>query len=929
MRKRMVAFLLAVFLAASVVPVRALGASVVTVTFQVIGGAWSSGEMFRVCSFEPGHVLTEADVPNDMSPGDGFGGGSWQVEPVGMEVSQDMSFRFVYVKMANVTFDANGGHWDGDTRFETLAPVGSVCEGWPEDPERSGYVFSGWSDQFDEDTPVEEDLVLYAQWRENRWITFDANGGSWAGEPSLELEAPGGLLTDLPDAPERAGWEFDHWNTAPDGSGQLLEEGRELQTNTTAYAQWRRIFILYFDGNSEIAGKAAEYTPEKVGVLSHFFETPDLSRPGYTLLGWNTRADGTGQEVPVGGAFRVDAENNPATLYARWERRTCHVTFEETVLSCFWGDTLPEADFPEPAPVEGHRFAGWRTAPEGKGALFTGDSPITEDLTLYPHWIAQAEVTFLIENGTWAENGGTACTVTLDQGASLADKLPTPIPDEAFKETGTWSPRPGTAAAGAVFTYTCDACQHFKVSFDTDDEPLDVLEGHSPKLPEPTREGCRFAGWYTAKNGGKKFEEGTVVTGNLVLYAHWNPVFTLTYDVGDGENGPEPVCLEESGDDCAFTVSDEIPVREGWSFQGWTEDPESETHLLHGGDPCQAGRDVILYAVWKKDLRPVTLTFLDRGTEAAHLTVLSGEQPGDALPAAPARRGWRFLGWNEAADGSGEFLTNDTKIDRDMTLYACWEEILQVTITFYDRGREVDWVIVEAGDSLGENLPEAPSRKGYLFLGWQSETGILLEESTVIQEDQAAYAAWEKITRGTITYWDGEEILYQITQDLGASIGGNLPPEPDREQFRFLGWNTREDGTGSKLYSSTVLREDLDVWAQWEEIQYVTLAFHDRFGSGRSITLEQGTKPGDQFPQNPARSGYTFKGWYTEENGAGQKVTKTTKIQEDTDVYAYWKAKSSTNANTGDAFQLAGWTVVLLLSGAALIVMFHHRKKKN
>lgn len=43
------------------------------------------------------------------------------------------------------------------------------------------------------------------------------------------------------------------------------------------------------------------------------------------------------------------------------------------------------------------------------------------------------------------------------------------------------------------------------------------------ELPTPTREGYSFLGWYTAKNGGSKITERSVVglDGDITLYAHW------------------------------------------------------------------------------------------------------------------------------------------------------------------------------------------------------------------------------------------------------------------------------------------------------------------------------------------------------------------------------------------------------------------------
>ena len=49
-------------------------------------------------------------------------------------------------------------------------------------------------------------------------------------------------------------------------------------------------------------------------------------------------------------------------------------------------------------------------------------------------------------------------------------------------------------------------------------------------LPVPERESYAFLGWYTDAEGGTRVAEGSVVTGNMTLYAHWQeavPVLTI------------------------------------------------------------------------------------------------------------------------------------------------------------------------------------------------------------------------------------------------------------------------------------------------------------------------------------------------------------------------------------------------------------------
>lgn len=47
----------------------------------------------------------------------------------------------------------------------------------------------------------------------------------------------------------------------------------------------------------------------------------------------------------------------------------------------------------------------------------------------------------------------------------------------------------------------------------------------------PEREGYDFQGWYTAKDGGAKYDFGTPVTKGFTLYAHWSPKLYTSYTV--------------------------------------------------------------------------------------------------------------------------------------------------------------------------------------------------------------------------------------------------------------------------------------------------------------------------------------------------------------------------------------------------------------
>lgn len=136
-------------------------------------------------------------------------------------------------------------------------PVEVVCgeclgDLLPDEPEppAEGLVFLGWVDKYGEavteETVVSDDMRIYTAWGKLLTISFDANEGSWGDADFTELEALSGPVEELPEEPERDGYVFDSWNTKPDGSGEKFDIGRDLQENTTVYAQWKRIFLYIF-----------------------------------------------------------------------------------------------------------------------------------------------------------------------------------------------------------------------------------------------------------------------------------------------------------------------------------------------------------------------------------------------------------------------------------------------------------------------------------------------------------------------------------------------------------------------------------------------------------------------------------------------------------------------------------------------------------
>lgn len=98
-------------------------------------------------------------------------------------------------------------------------------------------------------------------------------------------------------------------------------------------------------------------------------------------------------------------------------------------------------------------------------------------------------------------------------------------------------------------------------------------------------------------------------------------------------------------------------------------------------------------------------------------------------------------------------------------------------------------------------------------------------------------------------------------------------------------------GIISKQFTVKVLKNDPRSY---------TVIFMNNTTTYASQTATEETSLGSSnFPTDPAISGYTFKGWYTQPNGAGTQFTSTTNVTADTIVYAYWLSTNTGGSGSG------------------------------
>ncbi len=210
---------------------------------------------------------------------------------------------------------------------------------------------------------------------------------------------------------------------------------------------------------------------------------------------------------------------------------------------------------------------------------------------------------------------------------------------------------------------------------------------------------------------------------------------------------------------------------------------------------------------------------------------------------------------------------------------------------------------VNEGTEYGE-LP-APARNGYVFNGWFTDASggsKVLGSEIMGASDVTLFAQWTKEVNPHILSFNANGgTVSEASRKVNEGSAYGTLPNPTRNGYAFNGWYTAASG-GTKVSSSTKMgTKNVTIYAQWKANAY-TLSFNANGGSvsetSRAVTT------GDAYGSlpAPARTGYSFSGWFTSATG-GSKVSESTKMgTKNVTIYAQWVINSYTvsfNANGG------------------------------
>jgi uncharacterized repeat protein (TIGR02543 family) len=402
---------------------------------------------------------------------------------------------------------------------------------------------------------------------------------------------------------------------------------------------------------------------------------------------------------------------------------------------------------------------------------------------------------------TYLLDGEVYKTVSYDYGTIIT---PEPAPSKEGYTFSGWSGIPETMPANDVMVIGKFTVNKYKLTYMVDGEVYKTVnyDYDSVITPEqdPSKEGYTFSGWSEVPETMPAHD--VVVTGSFT-----KGEYKLTYIV-DGE-----VYKTISYDYEAEVTPEAEPTKEGYTFSGWSEIPET-----------MPAHDVTVTGSFSKG--EYKLTYIVDGE--VYKTV-SYDYEGNVTPEAePAKEGYTFSGWSKIPE---------TMPAKNVTVVGTFA-INKYNLTYIVDGLEYKSYEIEYGAAITPEL--APTKEGYTFSGWSDVPETMPAHDVMV-------TGTFTVNKYKLTYKVDGEVYKTITYDYGTTITPEV--EPTKEGYTFSGWSG---------VPATMPAKDVTVTGTFTINKY-KLTYMVDGTLYKSYELEYGSSITPE--AEPTKEGYTFSGW--------------------------------------------------------------------
>jgi len=278
-----------------------------------------------------------------------------------------------------------------------------------------------------------------------------------------------------------------------------------------------------------------------------------------------------------------------------------------------------------------------------------------------------------------------------------------------------------------------------------------------------------------------------------------------------------------------------------------------------------------------------------------------------------------------------EIIVNDSEMVDIDTIKLTLIDTTEFQVTYDGNGNDKGKVPVDTtGYKPASNVVVSAdngnfSKKGYAFYSWNTEkdgsgVGFAPGDTYVINDNLTFYAQWV-IKQYNLKFDDNgstsgeipEKKKYKYKSIVTIPDNGNL----EREGYRFLSWNTKQDGSGISYTEGDTFSmpdSDMELFAQWKALPVYKVTYNANDADSGKVPIDNNsyyegkevTVAGN--PGNLYREGYSYSGWSTETNGEGETFNAGAKFampDSAVTLYVKWTTKPTYsisyhgNTNTG------------------------------
>ena len=565
---------------------------------------------------------------------------------------------------------------------------------------------------------------------------------------------------------------------------------------------------------------------------------PEVTKEGHTFIGWYEGEEKYDVYEPI---------TRNLILESKYEINSYKISYYNEGVKYIEDQKInygENALKPNTNPSKiGYTFKYWSLKENGEKYEFS--TKITKDISLYAVYeINKYTVTYINEGVEYHKE-------TAEYG-SVVTKIQDPI-KEGYTFTGWYTKDNEKVTYPITVTenitlYSKYEINSYKVSYYNEgkkyieDQQINYGENALKPNTNPSKIGYTFKYW-SLKENGEEYEFSTKITKDIALYAVYEiNKYTVTY-INEGTEYHKETALYGS-----VITSIQDPTKEGYTFTGWyTKDNEKVTY------PITVTKNITLYS--KYEINTYTVSFYHNNEKYVENQKVNYGESAVKPSIDPTKEDYNFSGW--VIKGTNNKYDFTSTVTKDIELESSFTAKPTYTVT-YKIGNEV---ILTENVIEGHKVTskEAPYKKGYLFDKWYSDEGLTIENNfdEKIMNNKTIYGKYNE-NKHTVTYIN-EGTTYYTEEVLDSFTATGPSTNPEKEGYTFKYWS-KEKG-GEEYNFNTLVTENTTLYAVYEINKY-TVTYINEGSEYHKEELTYGSK--HEKIEDPFKTGYTFIGWYNE-----------------------------------------------------------------